>query len=350
MNARENRLRALRLQGPEWIPVNFAFNGSCWYQYDQEELFNLMEQHPMLFPNFQRPREPIKPNVQPWQKENQPYRDAWGSVWETTMEGITGAVTEHPLAEWENFDGYLPPDPARTEGRLPEDSVDWDKKAENIRQRQENGEFTGGGLPHGHTFLRLSYLRGYENLIFDMVDDESRLHELIGMVESFNLYLVRRYVGMGVDQVGYPEDLGMQEGPMLSPEHFRKYIKPVFNRLMRPAREAGCVVHMHSDGDVRELTDDLLGLGIEALNIQDLVNGIDWIKDNLKGRVCIDLDIDRQNIVRFGSPQEIDDLIREEVTKLSAPEGGLMMMAGIYPGIPVKNLDALMTALETYCF
>ena len=169
------------------------------------------------------------------------------------------------------------------------------------------------------------------------------------MVELFNLHTIRRYVEMGVDQMGYAEDLGMQQGPMLSPAHFRKYIKPAYRRMMKPAKDAGCILHMHSDGDIRQLTDDMLDLGLDVLNLQDLVNGIDWIRDNLKGRVCIDLDVDRQRIVRFGSPEDVDDLIREEVEKLASPEGGLMMIAGIYPGIPLENLRALMDAMENYC-
>jgi hypothetical protein len=41
----------------------------------------------------------------------------------------------------------------------------------------------------------------------------------------------------------------MQSGPMLSPDQFRTYIKPVYERLMTLVREKGCIVHMHSDGD-----------------------------------------------------------------------------------------------------
>ena len=348
MTERENLLRTIRFEGPEWIPMKVYITGSCWNYYGQEALLDLMETHPVLFPGFERPKGPTKRDVKPWQDSAQPYRDPWGCVWETTEDGITGSVTEHPLAGWGDFDGYLPPDPALTKGRLPVGSQDWADEGERIRQQKDEGVFTLGGLPHGHTFLRLFFLRGYENLILDMADEDPRLNELIGLIESFNLYLVRRYVEMGVDQINYPEDLGMQSGPMLSPAQFRSYITPAYNRIMAPAREAGCLIHMHSDGDVRELADDLLGLGIHSLNIQDLVNGIDWIREHLKGRVCVDLDIDRQNVVRCGSPKDVKELIREEVAKLSAPEGGFMIKADIYPGTPLENVRALLDALEAH--
>ena len=181
-----------------------------------------------------------------------------------------------------------------------------------------------------------------------MADDEPRFRELVRMVEEFNLATVRRYVELGAEWMGYPEDLGMQVGPMLSPAHFREYIKPVYERLMAPAIEAGCVVHMHSDGDIRVLADDLVASGVSVLNLQDLVNGIDWIAERFAGRVCIDLDIDRQEVTHHGTPEDIDKLIRREVETLGSRRGGLMMIYGLYPGVPLENAKALMDAMERY--
>jgi uroporphyrinogen decarboxylase len=105
---------------------------------------------------------------------------------------------------------------------------------------------------------------------------------------------------------------------------------------------------MHSDGDIRPLADDLIDVGFDVLNLQDLVNGIDWIRENLSGRVCVDLDIDRQRITYAGTPRQIDALIRKEVKSLGSKQGGLMMIYGLYPGIPLANARALMDAMERY--
>ena len=105
---------------------------------------------------------------------------------------------------------------------------------------------------------------------------------------------------------------------------------------------------MHADGDIRTLVDDLLDGGVEVINLQDLVNGIDWIADKFAGRTCIDLDIDRQDVTARGTPKQIDSLIREEVTKLGSKAGGLMMIYGLYPGVPLENVEALMNAIEKY--
>lgn len=347
MNPRENYLRAVRFENPDYIPMQYCINPACWQVYPQQQLMELMEAHPFLFPGFKRPDLPYKPFFHPIARKGQPFQDDWGCVWETTMDGITGTVTKHPLESWDNFAGYRAPDPEKVMGIGP---IDWEAEKREVEQARANGELVMRSLRHGHTFLQLCDIRGYENLLFDMEDEEERLPELIDMVEQFNLHLVRGYCKLGVDGIGYAEDLGMQMGPMLSPRRFQKYILPSYRRLIAPARQAGAVIHMHSDGMLHQLADDLLGVGVDVLNLQDLVNGIDWIKQNIAGRCCIELDIDRQSVTTYGTPAEIDRLIRQEVETLGSRQGGLCMIYGLYPGTPIENAAAVMDAMEKYAF
>ncbi|OHB76948.1 MAG: hypothetical protein A2Z25_18655 [Planctomycetes bacterium RBG_16_55_9] len=340
----DNTLRAIRFEKPDHIPMIFWINPACWHHYPQDVLFELMVEHPLLFPDFTSDHKAL-PELAPWERAGIPYTDAWDCVWETTDDGITGAVTQHPLADWDTLQKFAPPDPAQTNGMA---AIDWPTIKTKILNAKVDGKHGVGSLEHGHAFLRLSYLRGYENLLYDMADADKRLRQLIEMVESFSIGIVRRYVKCGVAMMRYPEDLGMQQGPMLSPAHFKTYIKPIYEHVMAAAREAGCLIHTHSDGDIRDLADDLVSGGVDALNLQDLVNGIDWIEAKLKGRVCIDLDIDRQQVTRFGTPEQIDEMIRREVQQLASPEGGLMMIYGLYPGVPIENVKALMDAMEKY--
>lgn len=344
MNHRENVLKAIRFENPDYIPMSFHINGACWRHYDQNALQDLIEAHPFLFPAFTR-REIVKPQFGLTQRKDEPYTDPWGCIWTTSEDGITGSVHGHPLSDWNQFSAYTPPDPNRTDGTHP---IDWKKIEERVQRQRKNGKLVGGGLPHGHTFLRLQDMRGYENLMFDMADEETMLLSLIEMVEEFNYRFVLKWMEMEPDMMSFPEDLGMQVGPLLSPNDFRKFIKPVYQKLMAPARAAGCIVHMHSDGDIRLLVDDLVDGGVQVINLQDLVNGIDWIAAKFAGRTCIDLDIDRQAITARGTPEQIDDLIREEVEKLGSKAGGLMMIYGLYPGVPLENVCALMDAMEKY--
>lgn len=350
MNEKEkNYLKTVQFETPDYIPMNFWVNPACFHHYNQDELFDLMEEHKFLFPDFKRPKTPYVPEYGNCEKADKPFKDDFGCVWTTTDNGITGTVTKHPLENWEAFDEWKnnAPDPSNCMGI---GTIDWKQTEKSIRETNKKGGFTSAGLRHGHTFLQLCDLRGYENVLFDMIDETPEFSELLDIVESFNLYIVKQYTSFGVQQMGYAEDLGMQIGPMLPKDLFVKYIKPVHTRLMKPARDSGCIIHMHSDGDIKELSDELVDSGVNILNLQDLVNGIDWIKEKYAGKICIDLDIDRQKITRFGTPEEIDALIKEEVQKLGSKQGGLMMIYGLYPGVPVENVKALMDAMEKYAF
>jgi len=336
-----DRLRAARFERPDAIPMTFHINDACWDHFPQEALAEIMASHPALFDGAKPPDLPYRPTYLPNARADQPFTDPWGSLWKTTTDGIVGTVTHHPLADWSALDDYTPPDPAEGDGM-------GHYLASAAADTAGPARLPTASLRHGHTFQQLVDLRGYENLMFDMADADPRLDRLIGMVESFNLALVERDLAAGARWIGYPEDLGMQSGPMLRPEHFRRYIRPVYQRLMAPARDAGAVIHMHSDGHLHALADDMLAGGIQVLNLQDLVNGLDWIADRLKGRVCIDLDIDRQHVTVHGTPADVDALIRREVDLLGSREGGLMMIYGLYPGTPLDNARAVADAMDHY--
>ena len=107
---------------------------------------------------------------------------------------------------------------------------------------------------------------------------------------------------------------------------------------------------MHSDGEIRLLVDEIIDGGVGVINLQDLVNGVDRIGAKFQGRTCIGLDIDRQSVTPCGTPAEIDALIREEVKKIGGKEGGLIMMYGLYPGVLLENVKAVMDAMERYAF
>ena len=338
--------KEIRFKRPDHVPMTFFINASCWHHYPKEDLLDLMDSHKLLFPHFKRPEADWMPTYALNARRDTPYKDVMGCTWETADDGITGTVIKHPLSDWSAFGTtWQIADPNTTNGLIP---ISWERVKLAWDTKRAQGQPVRGGLRHGHTFLQLCDLRGYENLLFDMMDEEPLLDELIAQLEEFNLSIVRRCVEYSCDSIGYPEDLGMQQGPMLSPEAFRRYIKPSYQRLMQPARDAGIPIHMHSDGDIRSLMDDIVDSGVEILNLQDLVNGIDWIANRFRGRLCVELDIDRQRITPYGTPAQIDALIREEVEKLSTPEGGLCMIYGLYPGLPMENVKAVMDAMERY--
>jgi uroporphyrinogen decarboxylase len=344
---RKDLLDTVHYDFPRQTPVIFHINNSCWDHYPQDQLAELMLKHPALFPSgppdFIAAGKPVP--YAPWCREDEPWTDPWGCVWKTSMSGIIGAVTSHPLPSWENFAAYTPPDFRKTTHWYP---VEW-----------VPGKIPGGGsigffdclrsgeIGHGHTLLKLFDILGYEHAILEMADETPEVKKLLGMLEAFNAGLVTQFIDTAkVEWLGYAEDLGMQSGPLVSPSMFRTYILPIYRRLMQPAADSNVIIHLHTDGDISALLKDLLTLPIDVINLQDTVHGLDWIAEQVKGRMVIDLDIDRVLINRSANPDSVREYLDTLMRKLHDPAGGLILTYGLYPGVPMPIVEVLMDSLE----
>ncbi len=342
---RENYLRTVTMTGGEWIPMHVSISGATWNQL-RDDLEDVLVHHPHFFPGFEKGKQDWdKLEYRERQNSAANYIDNYGCEWHGEIDGITGIVEGHPLADWDALDDYQMPDP-RTE--LPISGVNWEELRRNTAERKEHGGLTMGGLEHGWLFLRLYYLRGFENLMMDMATEDPRLQKLVDMIVEYSRYIVNQYIEMGVDVISFPEDLGAQDASIMGPKGFDRWIAPAYHSLMQPVRDAGIHVHTHSDGYIMDIIDNILACGVNIINLQDLCNGVENIARELKGRVCVHLDIDRQSTVPYGSRQEIMDLIEKEVRVLGSPQGGLMTVVGFYPPTPAENIDAVLTALKKY--
>ncbi len=132
--SRKNYLKTIRFENPDFIPMFFHINAACWHHYDQEALKDLMEEHKLLFPDYQRPEGEFVPGYGLDQRKDAPYTDPWGCVWETADDGITGSVHQHPLESWDNFENYKAPDPEKTNGMF---AVDWNELKKGIEEAKK---------------------------------------------------------------------------------------------------------------------------------------------------------------------------------------------------------------------
>lgn len=342
---RDNYLRNARLQGPRWIPSQIIVSGASWREHGQA-MAEVVRRHPGLFRDTLSEGAGLDYIDLGFPDTEAPeFTDNWGCVWQRGIAGLEGVVSGHPLADWGRLAGYRAPDPLVDGDRGP---ANWPQIVAEIAHRRQAGEVISGGPPHGFFFDRLTYLRGFENFMLDLATGDPRLPALIDVVMAHNRALVDQWLALGVDVLELADDLGAQTASMISPRQFRQWLASGYRELARKAAASGALVAFHSDGYTMNLMDDFLALGVDIVNPQDLVNGIDDLARTVKGRACIRLDIDRQTVVPFGTRAEIRELIEEEVRKLGDPRGGLEFIAGIYPPTTPDRVDALASALEEF--
>ena len=347
MDAKENYLRAAEMREPEWIPCAVSISPPLWHRY-RERMEDLVLRHPTIFGEHRKGSRDFD-DFGIRRKGNE-VTDEWGCVWGFLVDGLQGQVVKHPLEDWEALDSYEPPDPLLL-NNVPEEgappSLDsFDKARDEVEDNKRRGKLAVGHCSHGFMFQRLYYLRGFSNLMKDFASEPPQLKKLIDIVLDYNMKVIGRWLDVGLDLLVFGDDVGIQDRLPIHPVKFRRYLIPAYSRMFMAAREKDVHVFLHSDGHIMEVAEDLIDAGVSILNPQDLVNGVDDIRRRLKGKVCIDLDIDRQKIVPFGKPQEVKRHIRRVVSALNSPEGGFMMTAGIYPPTPLENIEALCEALE----
>jgi hypothetical protein len=317
MDVTEDHIKAMTWQRPGRIPVKAGLLPSTWMKH-REALDEIVARHPLLFgPPRREKRDYDKISNEKYLLGD--HVDAWGCVWSNVKQGMTSLVTRHPV-------------PTR--------------EAVRRLKAPEKDE----GLPHGFMFLRLADLRGFEELMVDFAEEPPELQALIDVVLAYNLRQARlKLAGIARPRevIYFGDDLGMQHALPISPPRWRKYLKPCFQRIYRPFRDAGHYVYMHSDGHMWEIIPDLIECGVNVVNAQLSANGPDNLAAVCKGKVCVDLDLNRQ-MFPFWSPREIDAHIREAVEKLGAPEGGLWLEAEVADDVPLENIEAICAALERY--
>lgn len=339
-----NYLKALYFGEPEWTPFVVKLMPATWMKY-REDLEELVLAHPRVFPGYKKGDRDFDALPNPLYELGQ-HTDCWGIVWNNIEEGLDSIPVVHPLENWDAFDGYTPPDPMCDDQFGPRD---WGQLVNDMAAAKAQGGIARANpLPHGFMYMLLYYLRGFENLMLDMATDDPRLHRLIAIVEAYNVAVIQKALELGAELIAGGEDLGLQHGLPISPAMWRKYIKPTYEAMYGPCRDAGIPVYEHTDGYILDIIPDLIEVGVRILNPQIRANGLDGLQQMAKGKVCVHLDLDRQ-MFPFATPSEIEDHIVVMHEGMYLPEGGLMLHAEAEPDVTLEQIDAICTTLEKVC-
>jgi uroporphyrinogen decarboxylase len=313
MTHEENYYRTVEYRNPEYIICSVGMLPATWSKY-RGELEDLVLRHPIVFGDQKKDPNRNFDGFGGTYAEGD-HVDNWGCVWKNIRGGMEALVVEHPLDDWSKFDTFVPP--------------------------------TSGGLPHGFMYMRLYYLRGFENFMIDLMEEPPQLQKLIDMVLNYNMNELEKTLVNKPKLVGFGDDLGNQNSLPMSPKLWRKYLKPCFAKIFGACRDIGAHVYLHSDGHMLEIIPDLIECGLTILNPQIRANTLDGLVEYCKGKVCVNLDLDRQ-MFPFCTPKDIDDQVKEAVMKLGSKEGGLMLTAECAPDVPLENIEAICQAVEKY--
>ncbi len=196
------------------------------------------------------------------------------------------------------------------------------------------------------------YLRGMENLMADMMEDDPKAAYLFDMVTERACQWARYYAMAGTDVLFLGDDVGMQHTIMMSPELYRTWIRPRLRQVVDAAKAVNpdIVIDYHSCGFVTPLIDDLIQSGIEVLNpVQPECMDFKEIHAAYGDRLSFRGVIGTQTTMPFGTPAEVKKAVWHNLD-IAGPKGGLFAMPThlLEPEVPWDNIEAYVAACKEY--
>ncbi len=196
------------------------------------------------------------------------------------------------------------------------------------------------------------FLRGFSQYLMDMIMNPALIEAIMDRV--LDIFIERSRcimaeIGDLVDIVYVADDLGTQNGPLFSPQLYRRLLKPRQKKLFEAIKGRSDVkILYHTCGSVIEFIDDLVEVGVDILNpVQVSAAGMDpkILKKRFGHKICFWGGVDSQNILPFASAAKVKDAVKQLIEDF-APGGGFVLAAvhNIRPEVPPENVVAMIEA------
>ena len=199
------------------------------------------------------------------------------------------------------------------------------------------------------------FTRGMDRILVDLVSAPEIADAVIEAHTRFALGYYERLLQTAkglIDIVRTYDDYGMQQGLMMSPALWRRFIKPRLAELVELVHSYGAKFMLHSCGSVVEVIADLIEIGVDILDpVQTRARGMcpEDLKESFGQYLCFHGGLDTQEVLPHGRPEEVEkEVIR--LVKVFGRGGGYIFNSSqaLLPDIPPENIEAAYRAAREY--
>jgi uroporphyrinogen decarboxylase len=335
--SRAEVIKAIEHTGPAYVPAWYSFFAGETLERYGDRLRNLLTDYDddivfavlSTFP----PADEMPPG----------WTDEWGCSWE---RGAVGAVSvASPLYEsWERLDWYL------GQG-LPDLGKRTDLLDRVSTARKTNPDRYLVATTWLAVFERLRALRGSENVLIDLYWHPGELEVLRETVVDEFLAQIHGVAARGADAVLLADDFGTQAAMILSPNHWRRFFRPCYERMVNDIHTLGMHAWFHSCGHIRPIIPDLIEVGFDVLHpLQPSAMDLTEIRQTFGGQICFAGGVDVQAILPIVDSKQVTDEIQRLIDLLDGPHGGYIITPtnSIMPDTPLDNIQAMCRAMRDY--
>lgn len=345
----------IKMKAYRRLKAHLGFEAPDQYLYGWPELGSAVIDEPVLerlhgdargiWDRF--PAEIYRRNLE--RPAHSPYIDDWGSG-AREIEPGTWFPGIHPLAEantLEAIDNYPWPDmndPYRVAHVA----------AEARRLRAENRYAVIGTPWLLFPFERAFAMQGMDQFLVNLTGEPEFAEALLKKHAELCKTLMGHFLkelGDQVDIIKIGDDLGTQDRLMISPRMYRRILKPIHADYIAFIKErTKAKVFFHTDGDVFDLIDDFIEIGVDILNPIQTAAGkmadLPGLKQRFGKNLVLCGAVDTQRILPKGTPTEVRQEVRRVIDILSS-EGGYMLASvhTIMEEVPPENILAMVDAV-----
>lgn len=331
MNSRERVTRTLAFRSPDRVPRQLWLLPWAEERYPRE-IARLRERYPddlVTSPPFCL----IPPLTRGEEHGPGTYVDEWGCVFENIERGMIGEVKSPVVRTWSEAERV----------RTPEERLSVDAGRVN--------DFVSGtdkfvlAPTRVRPFEQLQYLRRPENLFLDLAERPKGLFRLLERMHDFYKRELELWASTEVDGLQIMDDWGGQHALLVSPALWREIFKPLYRDYAAIARRRGKYLFMHSDGFIADIMEDLIEIGVDALNSQLFCMDIEDLGRRFAGRLTFWGEIDRQRLLSWGSVEEVRKAVNR-VRRALWRGGGAIAQCEFGPGARPENVEAVFESWE----
>jgi uroporphyrinogen decarboxylase len=341
VNSRERVLATIRNQKTDRVPYDFwAENATLekiYHTFGHRDIDRILKE-------FNVDIRHIEAKMPQEENHGNFFQNFWGeryiykqTEWGPVREDLPGAL--HDISRFAEIKRFHWPNP---------DLFDY-SDLKNLCDR--NKEFA---IMYGFADIwqRPSLVRGMENALRDLLLNPDWVHFLSRKFTDFykeDYFRAYKASGKKIDIFLIISDLGGQNGPMISLDMFDDFIAPYIKELTDHIHDLGAYVMFHSCGMIFPFLERFIEIGIDII---DPIQPIDKkmspenLAETFGGRICFHGGIDIQNVLPFGTPDDVKREVNKYADILGKNGGYICCPAHLFqPDIPVENIAAFYEAL-----
>jgi uroporphyrinogen decarboxylase len=266
------------------------------------------------------------------------FTDDWGVTFLLSPHG-EAVVVDGPVHDPSDLDGYRPPKIKAS-----------DLAALSYCTQRFKG--TRASILSVQDPFRRSWnvLGGMPNLLICYGTNPKLVHRIARIVTDYTLDAIALGTELGADIISMDGDLAHETGMLMSPDHFREFIKPYYAELVDFIHGKGLKVFKHTDGNHWKIMEDLIEVGFDGIHpIQPQSLDLAGVKKEIGERICLLGNIDCRETLVSKSTREVEEEVRQAISA-AGPGGGYILSSSntIHPEVTAENYIAMVKATHEY--